>query len=511
MKLVFYISTLLLLFGCSEQKAKVYFVQLNDVYEIAPLGGGLYGGMARVAHVVDSLKAINPNTYLFMSGDFLNPSLLGNLKYNGERIKGRQMIEVMNAMGFTMATFGNHEFDLKYEEFQKRLDESAFDWVNTNCYHNTEQGITAFKKWANIGMSSGDTSLDSMQSRPQSIPQVKRLSIPHASGDTLDIGFFGVTIPSNPKPYVYYADMYQQARIGVDSLKQLGVDLVVGLTHVNIEMDQAIAEQNQEIDLIMGGHEHNNMYVQQGRTLITKSDANAKQIYIHELTYDFKLDSLTLDAHLLPITKNTPENARVAEIVSRWDEVLFDAVKQVSESPYDVVHYTHEPLDGRDAQSRSVQTNLGQLITSGMASAFDPPLPAAFVNGGSIRLDDFLEGGITPIDFFRVLPFGDGVLKVQMTGALLIETLNYGQLQKGDGAYLQRYGLEPQADGQWSIGQKTIQPNESYWVATSEFLLKGFDIPFLTPNNPGVLEIIYPEQGAVSADIRQAIIQFLKK
>ncbi len=119
MKLVFYISTLLLLFGCSEQKAKVYFVQLNDVYEIAPLGGGLYGGMARVAHVVDSLKAINPNTYLFMSGDFLNPSLLGNLKYNGERIKGRQMIEVMNAMGFTMATFGNHEFDLKYEEFQK--------------------------------------------------------------------------------------------------------------------------------------------------------------------------------------------------------------------------------------------------------------------------------------------------------------------------------------------------------------------------------------------------------
>ncbi|HCK04800.1 MAG TPA: bifunctional metallophosphatase/5'-nucleotidase, partial [Flavobacteriaceae bacterium] len=63
-------------------------------------------------HVVDSLKAINPNTYLFMSGDFLNPSLLGNLKHEGERIKGRQMIEVMNAMNFTMATFGNHEFDL---------------------------------------------------------------------------------------------------------------------------------------------------------------------------------------------------------------------------------------------------------------------------------------------------------------------------------------------------------------------------------------------------------------
>ena len=93
--------------SCDSDRHSVYFVQLNDVYEIAPLGGGLYGGMARVAHVVDSLKSINPNTFLFMSGDFLNPSLIGNLKHDGVRIKGRQMIEVMNAMDFTMVTFGN--------------------------------------------------------------------------------------------------------------------------------------------------------------------------------------------------------------------------------------------------------------------------------------------------------------------------------------------------------------------------------------------------------------------
>jgi len=148
MKNFCFFAVLLTLLGCSDQRTKVYFVQLNDVYEIAPLGGGLYGGMARVAHIVDSLKAINPNTYLFMSGDFLNPSLLGNLKYEGERIKGRQMIEVMNAMNFTMATFGNHEFDLSYVDFQKRLDESSFDWVNTNCYHNTENGIIPFSKFA---------------------------------------------------------------------------------------------------------------------------------------------------------------------------------------------------------------------------------------------------------------------------------------------------------------------------------------------------------------------------
>ena len=77
---------LLLVFGCKttqqipevkdDGKITFKFVQVNDVYEIAPLSGGKYGGMARVAHVVDSIKNVEPNTYLFMAGDFLNPSLL---------------------------------------------------------------------------------------------------------------------------------------------------------------------------------------------------------------------------------------------------------------------------------------------------------------------------------------------------------------------------------------------------------------------------------------------------
>ena len=510
MKNFCFFAVLLTLLGCSDQRTKVYFVQLNDVYEIAPLGGGLYGGMARVAHIVDSLKAINPNTYLFMSGDFLNPSLLGNLKYEGERIKGRQMIEVMNAMNFTMATFGNHEFDLSYVDFQKRLDESSFDWVNTNCYHNTENGIIPFSKFATLENEFDANALESSAHKQEAIPEIKLLSVPNDNGQTLDIGFFGVTIPSNPKPYVFYADMFQQAQYGVDSLKQLGAEVIVGLTHVDVEMDQEIAKSNQDIDLIMGGHEHNNMFVQEGHTRITKSDANAKNIYIHELTYDFNSKVLAIDSKLVSINDHTPENSQVAAIVERWDEVLFNAVRQVSDSPYSVVYYTNEPWDGRDTQSRSIQTNLGQIITSGMAHAFDPPLEGAIVNGGSIRLDDFLEGGITPLDFFRVLPFGDGVLKVQMTGALLSEILSYGEEQKGDGAYLQRYGLEQGKDNLWNIGGKTIESDQLYWIATSEFLLQGYDIPFLTQDNPGVRAILFPQEEEVAADIRQSIIEYLK-
>ena len=65
------------------------------------------------------------------------------------------------------------------------------------------------------------------------------------------------------------------------------------------------------------------------------------------------------------------------------------------------------------------------LITTAMAASFDPPLGAAIVNGGSMRLDDYLSGGITAIDLFRVLPFGDGILQDELSGALLKEVLNY--------------------------------------------------------------------------------------
>ena len=504
-KLSLYIIVLLLFVSCGQKQTAqneaesdlvtLNFVQLNDVYEIAPLGGGLYGGMARVAHVVDSLRAINPNTFLFMSGDFLNPSLLGNVTFQGERIKGRQMIEVMNAMDFTMVTFGNHEFDLTYEAFAQRLNESAFDWVNSNCYHNDSGVQHLFQRMSGQGV---DT-----------IPQTKILTINTGDGAALKIGFFGVTIPSNPKPYVYYADMYQQATWAKNHLENEGIDVLVGLTHVEIGMDFKIAEQNPSIDLILGGHEHNHMLFQRGQTIIAKSDANAKNIYVHQLQYQRATKQLTIDSKLIPINNHTQENPHVASIVRKWDKVLQQELGTVLEDPNAIIYWAEEPLDGRDQQSRREQTNLGQLITQGMAEAFDPPLRAAIVNGGSMRLDDYLFDGVTGIDLFRVLPFGDGILQVQLSGALLKEVLSYGDSHMGEGAYLQRFGLAKDVLGQWTYQGTPIQDAQKYWVATSEYLLRGYDIPVLTPEHPEVYQVLRPKIEDLSADIRKAVIHYL--
>ena len=160
-KYIFF-SIILFLVSCSSSKnlvtdskviddGKISFtlLQVNDVYEIAPLAGGKVGGMARLATLKKQLLHENQNTFLFMAGDFLSPSLIGSIKYQGNRVKGKQMIEAMNTVGFDLVTFGNHEFDLSKNELQERLNESNFNWTSANARQKVSGNTYPFYKERN--------------------------------------------------------------------------------------------------------------------------------------------------------------------------------------------------------------------------------------------------------------------------------------------------------------------------------------------------------------------------
>jgi 2',3'-cyclic-nucleotide 2'-phosphodiesterase (5'-nucleotidase family) len=167
-------------------------------------------------------------------------------------------------------------------------------------------------------------------------------------------------------------------------------------------------------------------------------------------------------------------------------------------------------LDGRDTPIRSKQTNLGVLITKAMSYSFDYEVDCALVNGGSIRIDDVLVGNITAVDIFRVLPYGGAILKVQIKGRLLKRVLDYGFLAAGTGAYLQRFNAEKVGE-QWLIKGKSLDIQKTYTVAFSDYLLKGFDIPFLTGEHKEVLSVYQPNENELAFDIRKAVVAFLKK
>ncbi|NNC69355.1 MAG: bifunctional metallophosphatase/5'-nucleotidase, partial [Flavobacteriaceae bacterium] len=262
------------------------------------------------------------------------------------------------------------------------------------------------------------------------------------------------------------------------------------------------------VPLIMGGHEHHNMLIEVGATKIAKADANAKTVYVHRIDFDKKSKAYKLTSELVPVNEETGEDEKVKKIVDKWGGILESQIKKIIDDPYEVIHIAKEPLDGRDKPIRSVQTNLGKLIARSMAFGFDDKVDAALVNGGSIRIDDQLEGAITSIDIFRVLPFGGGILKVELKGSLLKEVLNYGKLKAGKGTYLQRFNIEDRDE--WLVNDTPIDPDKSYTIAFSDYLLKGFDIPFLKPENEGVLNVSRPQNGELGTDIRKAVIAYLK-
>ena len=495
-KLIFYILIGSLLISCAKDDGKIdfTFLQVNDVYEIAPIQGGAYGGMARVETVHQDLLKENKNTLLVMAGDFLNPSLLGTLKHNGERIKGKQMVEVMNAMNFDLVAFGNHEFDLGMSDLQKRLNESDFPWISANVFYKQKDTTSLFYK--------------ERAGEKEFVSDTYIKEFTDEDGTTVKIGFISVCIPSNPKPYVKYTPVFEEAQRAYNELKGK-VDLVFGLTHLTVSQDKKMLEMLPEIPFIMGGHEHTNMKIPVGESFVAKADANAKTAYIHRVSFDINTKKVVVSSELKEINDAVKSAVTVDAVVAKWQGILKTKIKEIIDNPEKVIYTTIMPLEARDTPIRSVQTNMGELLTKAMSFAYDDAVDCALVNGGSIRIDDVLEGAISPIDIFRVLPYGGPILKVKMKGSLLKEVLDFGKNASGTGAYLQHFNVRFESE-QWYVSDKRIRSNKTYTVAFSDYLLKGFDIPFLSVQNSGVLSIYTPLASEKAFDIRKAMILYLE-
>src|SRR5215213_9678212 len=110
----------------TQCNVKVTLLQVNDVYQFAPVDQGKSGGLGRVLTLKKAIQHENPNTLFLMAGDTISPSV-ESITY-----KGAQMIEAWNATGLDYATFGNHEFDFGPDVLVQRIKESKFGWIAAN-------------------------------------------------------------------------------------------------------------------------------------------------------------------------------------------------------------------------------------------------------------------------------------------------------------------------------------------------------------------------------------------
>ena len=476
--------------GALPQRQEFIILQLNDVYEISPLEGGKVGGLARVATVRKQLQRENSYTLTVLAGDFLNPSLIGMLKdERGNPIRGAQMVEVMNAVGVQLVTFGNHEFDLKEAELQQRINETAFGWTSCNAWHKTATGRRPFEKVWNIGR--------------YEVPDHWWYKLPRCR-----VGFIGVTIPFNDAPYVEYSDVFESFRRTRDAMTNQ-CDVLIGITHQFMATDCELARRVPGVALIIGGHDHDHMSADVNGTRITKADANARTVYIHRISFDPTTRRTRVSSTLKAIDDSIPADPDVERVVRKWLDIANASMAKAGYQPDEVIATARSPLEGREAVIRAQPTNLGRHIAASMLAA-GQPADAALLNSGSVRVDDQLRGAIRQYDVLRTLPFGGGIVHSKMKGDTLERALLAGSVTNtGTGGFLQTAGVA-KSQGRWLIAGKPLDKSREYTVVLTDFLSQGREA------NLGFLKdcaLEKPETLGVAKvrnDIRDVFIAYLK-
>lgn len=478
----------------------INLVQVNDVYEIAPVNQGREGGLARVASIRKKYASANPNTLLIMAGDFLSPSVYNSLKHEGKAIRGKQMVAAMNAAGFDIAIFGNHEFDIREQELQDRINESAFDWISSNAYHKTSNALTPFVK------TSGNIS--------QPLPEYQIRHFRDSDGTEARIGFIGIVLPFNKAAYVGYSDPLDKAAELYARIRD-SVDAVVALTHQFIEDDIRLAERLPGLAAIIGGHEHDQRFTVAQGIPISKAFANARSAYITGLTINTRRKKVKVKTLLEPIDEKTAPDSLTQKVVDHWVRISDESLASMGFQSKEILIDSGEPLEGRETYVRSRPTNLTKLIVSAMHAAA-PNADVILLNGGSVRVDDVLQMPLTQYDLVRTLPFGGGIREIDIKGSLLLRILENGKANTGTGGYLHfNESLQwNEKELRWELNEKPVQPENIYRAALTDFLLTGGEarLEFLKPGHPDIVTVYdSPDSSMIASDIRKLIIDYIRK
>ena len=450
-------------------------LQLNDVYQISPVDKGKRGGMARVATMQKQIRAASPNTLFLLAGDFVSPSVASRL------FRGKQMIDALNAAGLDVATLGNHEFDFGADVLRERMKESRFAYTVANVIDKT------------TGKPFGNAS-------PYLIRNLNGVRVA-----IIGLLLADTATMSNPGAGVRFDDAVAVGARLSRRLRRRGADIIIALTHLPMRDDKRLAAAG-DVDLIIGGHEHELLQALVGRTLILKQGSDARNLGRIDLRLARtaakrgKVRIEACDFVPLPVTDAIADDAETAAVVADYE-------KQLNASLSEVLGNTTVMLDARSTTVRFKESNLGNFI----ADAYRQALAAdvALVNGGGIRSDaTYGPGGITKRDVLTILPFENTLAKVRLTGAHIKRLLENGVSLAGheDGRFPQVSGMAFTYDAGKPVGSRVtrievngqpIQSGKSYTMALNAYLLNGGDGYDLK----GAEVLVDPEGGPVEPDV----------
>ena len=459
----------------------IVILHTNDVH------GGI-AGYAKLAAVKESYTASGAYTLLVDAGDYIqgDPTVSAS--------QGKTAIELMNSTGYDAATVGNHEFDYGYANLKTISAQANFPILAANVQYN---GATAFDSHTIFTSANGKKI------------GVFGLETPETATKAHPAKIQGVT-------FVGGQDMMKLAQTEVDTLKAAGCDYVICLGHLGIDAESTgnrsidVLNAVTGIDVFIDGHSHStldqikaatNGTGKVGNTYLTSTGTKLANVGVVDIAPDG-----TITTSNVPLDTLTAENADTAAVIRR--------IQQQINADYGAVFAQSEvQLNGEKAQVRTGETNLGDLITDAMlwqAGTLGEKVDAAISNGGGIRAS-LSVGGLTKKDINTVLPFGNTLYLVKLTGAQLLEALEAStcSLPESIGAFPQVSGIEytvntgakfsstenypgstygkPNAVNRvtiQSVGGAAFDPAETYTIVTNDFLGAGGDTYYTFKSSP---------------------------
>ncbi|MBK9153400.1 MAG: 5'-nucleotidase C-terminal domain-containing protein [Chloracidobacterium sp.] len=430
----------------SGETVRLTILHLNDTYQFTPVDGGKRGGLARVMTLKKDAVRENPHTIMTLGGDTLSPSV------ETRTYRGKQMIDAWNKVGLDYSVLGNHEFDVRTNELLDRIKESEFKWLGSNV----------------IDSRTGKTFAD-----------LPSLVVREFGG--VKVGFFGLLLPetketSSIEDHLQVTDYCKAGQDAVAKLRAAGANTIVAVTHMFMGQDKKLAQCAPGIDLILGGHEHTLLQSSANGVPIFKMWADAREVGKFDLFIDKKTGKVTsMDWKIIPVTDQIPEAPEFAPVVAKYKSLLDQLEIRVGA--------TAVPLDALSHSVRTKETDIGNFIADAYRKAVDADI--GFVNGGSIRADlSYNPGPLTKRDVLSMLPFNNPIVKVEVTGKLLMEILEHSVARSAEdnepGRFPQVSGLRFTFDAsklpgqrvtEAYVGGKPVSDDAVYTVATSDFLV----------------------------------------
>ncbi|MDA7428060.1 bifunctional metallophosphatase/5'-nucleotidase [Primorskyibacter aestuariivivens] len=422
--------------------------------------GKCFGGSARLVTAVNEAKKRSNNWILVDGGD----QFQGTLFYT--YYKGKLAAEMMNLMGYTAMTVGNHEFDDGPEVLRGFMDAVEFP----------------------VLMSNADVSRE-----PLLADVLKKSTVIEQGGEK--IGLIGLT-PQNtdelasPGPNIIFTDPSDAVQAEVDALTEMGVNKIIVLSHSGYAVDQRVAANTTGVDVIVGGHSN---------TYLANNDDNADGPYptvvngvqiVQAYAYGKYLGELNVtfdDAG--NVTEATGDPLLVDAAILANEEVaarIKEAAKPLDEIRNKVVASAAEAIEGDRSVCRAVECPMGNLVADAMlARVRDQGIEVAIANGGGLRAS-IDAGDVTMGEVLTVLPFQNTLATFQVTGETLVAALENGvsEIEEGGGRFPQVAGMsfvvDPAAEpgsrvSGVMVGGAPVEMDRVYGVVSNNFVRNGGD------------------------------------